>query len=157
MRHNEVSTAVIGFDLPVMIAVAVVCLPIFFTGGVISRSESALLLGYYIAYTLYLVLASSHHHRKRFSGPSHPLCTQDFRLPPTGRMVVRRQFPPDRRQALAPDRLDCHVIAPEKIIVHRQSARQRLLSFYWNLSACRRENSLSTDNASPAFSACTKT
>ena len=64
----EVSTAVVGFDLPVMIAVAVACLPIFFTGGVISRSESALLLGYYIAYTLYLVLASSHHHAlPRFS------------------------------------------------------------------------------------------
>jgi len=57
----EVSPAVVGFDLPVMIAVAVACLPIFFTGGVISRSESGLLLGYYIAYTLYLLLLSSQH------------------------------------------------------------------------------------------------
>jgi cation:H+ antiporter len=57
----EVSTAVIGFDLPVMIAVALACLPIFFTGGVISRQEGVLLLGYYVAYTLYLVLAASHH------------------------------------------------------------------------------------------------
>lgn len=57
----EVSTAVIGFDLPVMIAVALACLPIFFTGGIISRQEGALLLGYYVAYTLYLVLAASHH------------------------------------------------------------------------------------------------
>ena len=57
----EVSTAVIGFDIPVMIAVALACLPIFFTGGVISRQEGALLLGYYVAYTLYLVLAASHH------------------------------------------------------------------------------------------------
>lgn len=57
----EVSTAVIGFDIPLMIAVALVCLPIFFTGGVISRQEGALLLGYYVAYTLYLVLAASHH------------------------------------------------------------------------------------------------
>lgn len=57
----EVSTAVIGFDLPVMIGVALACLPIFFTGGVISRQEGILLLGYYIAYTLYLVLAASHH------------------------------------------------------------------------------------------------
>jgi cation:H+ antiporter len=57
----EVSTAVIGFDIPVMIAVALACLPIFFTGGVISRQEGALLLGYYIAYTLYLILAASHH------------------------------------------------------------------------------------------------
>ncbi|MDH3376861.1 MAG: calcium/sodium antiporter [Gammaproteobacteria bacterium] len=57
----EVSTAVIGFDMPVMIAVALACLPIFFTGGIISRWEGALLLGYYVAYTLYLVLAASHH------------------------------------------------------------------------------------------------
>ena len=57
----EVSNAVIGFDLPVMIAVALACLPIFFTGGIISRQEGALLLGYYIAYTLYLILAASQH------------------------------------------------------------------------------------------------
>ena len=57
----EVSTAVIGFDIPVMIAVALACLPVFFTGGVISRQEGVLLLGYYVAYTLYLVLAASHH------------------------------------------------------------------------------------------------
>ena len=57
----EVSTAVIGFDIPVMIGVALACLPIFFTGGVISRKEGVLLLGYYVAYTLYLVLAASHH------------------------------------------------------------------------------------------------
>jgi cation:H+ antiporter len=44
-----------------MIAVALACLPIFFTGGVISRQEGALLLGYYMAYTLYLILAASHH------------------------------------------------------------------------------------------------
>jgi cation:H+ antiporter len=57
----EVSTAVIRFDIPVMIAAALACLPIFFTGGVISRQEGALLLGYYVAYTLYLVLAASNH------------------------------------------------------------------------------------------------
>lgn len=56
-----VSPAVIGFDLPIMIAVALACLPILFTGGVISRMEGALLVGYYIAYTMYLVLAASHH------------------------------------------------------------------------------------------------
>lgn len=56
-----VSPAVIGFDLPVMIAVALICLPIFFTGGVISRQEGVLLLGYYVAYTTYLILAAAHH------------------------------------------------------------------------------------------------
>jgi cation:H+ antiporter len=44
-----------------MIGVAVACLPIFFTGGVISRLEGVLLIGYYAAYTLYLLLAAAHH------------------------------------------------------------------------------------------------
>ncbi len=57
----DVSPSVIGFDIPVMIGVALACLPIFFTGGVISRPEGALLLTYYAAYTLYLILAASHH------------------------------------------------------------------------------------------------
>lgn len=57
----EVSGSFIHFDLPVMIAVAFACLPIFFTGGIISRGEGVLLLGYYMAYTLYLILASTHH------------------------------------------------------------------------------------------------
>lgn len=57
----EVPPAVIRFDIPIMIVVAFACLPIFFTGGVISRLEGALLLGYYLAYTLYLVFAAAHH------------------------------------------------------------------------------------------------
>ncbi len=56
-----VMPAVIGFDIPIMIAVAFACLPIFFTGHRISRLEGALFLGYYGAYTLYLILAASHH------------------------------------------------------------------------------------------------
>jgi cation:H+ antiporter len=57
----RVSPAVTGFDIPVMIAVAFACLPIFYTGGVISRLEGALFLGYYGAYTLYLIMAASYH------------------------------------------------------------------------------------------------
>jgi cation:H+ antiporter len=57
----EVSAAVIGFDIPIMIAVALACLPIFFTGGTISRAEGVFLLAYYVAYTAYLILAASHH------------------------------------------------------------------------------------------------
>jgi len=56
-----VSEAVIGFDIPLMIVVAIACLPIFFTGGTISRWEGALFLCYYIAYTLYLVLNATQH------------------------------------------------------------------------------------------------
>lgn len=57
----EVSTSIIAFDLPMMILVAFACLPIFFTGSRISRTEGALFLAYYGAYTLYLVLAAAHH------------------------------------------------------------------------------------------------
>ena len=57
----EVSSSVVNFDMPVMIVVAFACLPIFFTGGVISRSEGALFLVYYVAYTLYLFLAATQH------------------------------------------------------------------------------------------------
>lgn len=49
------------FDVPVMVAVALACLPVFFTGGTISRWEGALFLGYYAAYVTYLVLGASHH------------------------------------------------------------------------------------------------
>lgn len=56
-----VSDAAIRFDLPVMTAVAAACLPIFFTGHCIERWEGGLFLGYYGAYTAYLLLDASHH------------------------------------------------------------------------------------------------
>lgn len=56
-----ISPAVITFDLPVMIAVAFACLPIFFTGGEISRWEGAILLAYYAAYTTYVIFAATAH------------------------------------------------------------------------------------------------
>ncbi|WFM72287.1 calcium/sodium antiporter [Halomonas sp. CKK8] len=56
-----VSDALLGFDIPVMIVVALACLPICFTGGVINRWEGGVLLAYYLAYTLYLILAATDH------------------------------------------------------------------------------------------------
>lgn len=50
-----VSPSVLRFDIWVMIAVAVACLPIFFTGLKIARWEGALFLLYYAAYTAYLI------------------------------------------------------------------------------------------------------
>lgn len=49
------------FDIPVMIAVAIATLPIFFTGYEIARWEGMVFLGYYIAYTAYLVLQAADH------------------------------------------------------------------------------------------------
>lgn len=60
-RGVPVSSAALWLDFPVMIAVAVACLPIFFTGSRISRWEGALFLGYYGAYAAYLVLSATDH------------------------------------------------------------------------------------------------
>jgi len=56
-----VPSSVLAFDLPVMTAVAVACLPVFFTGRTIARWEGAVFLGYYVAYTAYLILAMQRH------------------------------------------------------------------------------------------------
>ncbi len=53
--------SIIAFDGPVMLAVAVACLPIFFTGYRIDRWEGAVFFGYYIAYVAYLILNASGH------------------------------------------------------------------------------------------------
>ncbi|NTW12074.1 MAG: calcium/sodium antiporter, partial [Anaerolineales bacterium] len=47
------------FDLPVMIFVAVVTLPIFYIDNRISRLEGGVLFSYYILYTAYLILRAS--------------------------------------------------------------------------------------------------
>lgn len=57
----SVAPAIIAFDIPAMIAVAIACLPIFFTGNLIARWEGAVFLGLYIAYTVYLILAAKQH------------------------------------------------------------------------------------------------
>ncbi len=56
-----VAPAAQTFDLPVMLVVAFACLPIFFTGHYIDRFEGALFLGYYVAYTAYLIFAAAQH------------------------------------------------------------------------------------------------
>jgi cation:H+ antiporter len=57
----NVAPALLAFDLPVMVAVAVACLPIFFTRHLIARWEGLLFLGYYGAYVAYLVLDATGH------------------------------------------------------------------------------------------------
>ncbi|MBE9177282.1 calcium/sodium antiporter [Oculatella sp. LEGE 06141] len=57
----NVSAAALRFDLPVMVAVAIACLPIFFTGNLISRWEGFVFIGYYLAYTTYLILDATNH------------------------------------------------------------------------------------------------
>ncbi|MCS3903956.1 cation:H+ antiporter [Methylohalomonas lacus] len=57
----NVSSAALQFDIPVMLAVAVACLPIFFSGHLIARWEGGLFFAYYIAYTAYLIMTVSGH------------------------------------------------------------------------------------------------
>lgn len=57
----SVSPAALRFDIPVMVAVALACLPVFFTGFRIGRREGALFFSYYLAYTLYLILDATGH------------------------------------------------------------------------------------------------
>jgi cation:H+ antiporter len=54
-----VPVSALAFDVPVLVATAVACLPIFFNGRMIAHWEGALFLGYYLAYTTYLVLAAT--------------------------------------------------------------------------------------------------
>ena len=56
-----VGASALHFDMPVMLATAVACLPIFFTGHCINRWEGGLFLAYYVAYTAYLLLDSAGH------------------------------------------------------------------------------------------------
>jgi len=56
-----VAPGVAGFDLAVMVAVAVACLPIFATGHAVARWEGALFLGYYAAYVAYIVFDATDH------------------------------------------------------------------------------------------------
>ena len=58
-RGLAVDSAAINFDMPVMLAAAIVCLPIFFTRHRIDRWEGWLLFGYFLAYVLYLLLRAS--------------------------------------------------------------------------------------------------
>ena len=51
-----ISPEALAFDIPVMVAVAVMCLPIFLTHGVICRWEGGVFLMYYFLYTTYVVL-----------------------------------------------------------------------------------------------------
>ena len=53
--------SLLAFDIWVMLAVALACLPVFMTGREIARWEGAVFLGYYGAYVAYLIMASQQH------------------------------------------------------------------------------------------------
>jgi len=55
------SAAILNFDIWVMIAVALACLPVFMTGREIARWEGGVFVLYYAAYIIYLIMASQQH------------------------------------------------------------------------------------------------
>ena len=57
----DIAPAVLNFDVWVMIAVAVACLPVFLLGRRIGRRRGLLFLGYYAAYVVYLVMGAQQH------------------------------------------------------------------------------------------------
>ena len=63
-----VPPAALTFDLPVMLAVAVVCLPVFMAGHRIDRWEGLIFLGYYVVYVLFLVLTACDHDSRYLLG-----------------------------------------------------------------------------------------
>jgi len=56
-----VPSAAIALDMPLMLAAALALLPIAFTGFIIARWEGSLFVLLYVAYLLYVVLASTEH------------------------------------------------------------------------------------------------
>ena len=53
--------SLLAFDIWVMLAVALACLPVFMTGREIARWEGGVFLLYYVAYVTYLILAAQQH------------------------------------------------------------------------------------------------
>ncbi len=56
-----VATPALRFDVPVMIATAIACLPVFLRGHRIDRWEGVVFFGYYLAYTAFVVLDATDH------------------------------------------------------------------------------------------------
>jgi cation:H+ antiporter len=57
----EVPNGALSLDIPVMIAVAIACLPMFARGYALRRWEGVMFLAFYAAYLTWLVLDSTEH------------------------------------------------------------------------------------------------
>ncbi|NEV62879.1 calcium/sodium antiporter [Thiorhodococcus minor] len=59
-RGIPVSPEALAIDMPIMLATAVACLPVFFTGMRIDRREGAVFVLYFVAYIAYVVMRATH-------------------------------------------------------------------------------------------------
>ena len=71
--------SLLAFDIWVMLAVALACLPIFVTGREIARWEGGVFVAYYAAYVAYLILAAQQHDAL----PAFSVAMMSFVLPIT--------------------------------------------------------------------------
>jgi cation:H+ antiporter len=91
VRPIGVPEEVLVFDLPMMVAVAVACVPVFFTGGQIARWEGWVFVAYYVAYLVYLGLDATRHEAL----PTYQTMMLAFVIPLTGltlAVLVARQI-----------------------------------------------------------------
>lgn len=56
----SVAPELMQVDLPVMVGISLLCLPLFYTGHLLARWEGALLFGLYLTYVSWLVLTTRH-------------------------------------------------------------------------------------------------
>jgi cation:H+ antiporter len=82
----RVSPAAESFDIPVMIAVSIACLPIFFAGHRLPRWEGFLFVAYYAGYVAFLVLDATGHDAL----PEFRTAMLGFVLPLTGVTILVR-------------------------------------------------------------------
>jgi len=57
----NIPSSLMAFDIWVMLAVSLACLPVFLSGREIARWEGGVFLAYYVAYVAYLILAAQQH------------------------------------------------------------------------------------------------
>ncbi|AFZ37459.1 Na+/Ca+ antiporter, CaCA family [Stanieria cyanosphaera PCC 7437] len=99
----NVSESIIEFDVPVAIAVAFACLPIFYSGNQINRWEGLLFVFYYLAYVGYLILNAINHD----SLPVYTTIMLFFVIPLTVITLVAAML--QERQARRKKKMDRHL------------------------------------------------
>ncbi len=74
-----VPPSILAFDIWVMLAVALACLPVFMSGREIARWEGGVFVAYYVAYVAYLLLAAQQHDAL----PAYSVAMMSFVIPIT--------------------------------------------------------------------------
>jgi cation:H+ antiporter len=89
-----VAANALAFDIPVMTAVAIACLPVFFRRHLIARWEGGVFIAYYIAYTVFLVLVATGHDAVHGYGRAMTLFVIPLTLLTFAVLLVRRRAAP---------------------------------------------------------------